>query len=336
MFKSGYVSLLGKPNVGKSTLLNALVGQKVSIVSSKPQTTRRRVLGIATGEGFQVAFIDTPGIHEPHTRLGRAMVEQARMALGDVDLLVYVANGATAPDEADKSIAKLLSGVTQRGFGSPDYKAHPFTPPVILTDEEGEEMAEVPVSIEYPEPEGATRIVLCLNKMDQLKAQNVAKHIHLYCDLFGTDRYMLTTATQGVNLDKLMDMIVDGLPEGEPMYSEDEFTDQSSRFLAAELVREKILLASRQEIPHATAVLVESWDEEEAITRIQATIFVEKSSQRAILIGKGGEFLKKVGTQARQEIEQMLGQKVFLQLHVKVREGWRQDPRTLKELEYSE
>lgn len=295
-FRSGYVALIGKPNVGKSTLTNHIVGQKVSIVSNKPQTTRRRVLGIAAGENYQIAFIDTPGIHEPHTKLGRAMVDQARSALDGVDVVVYVADGSHHPGDMDKEISKLLEPLR-----------------------------------------GQIPIILCLNKMDLLKAEFVQQFVDTYNDLFKTTDYMLTTATRGHNVDKLVDLIVSHLPEGEAMYPDDEVTDQSSRFLAAELVREKILVATRQEIPHATAVMIESWTEEEnGVVRIEAEIFVERASQRGILIGKQGAFLKKIGTEARQEIEEMLGQKVFLQLHVKVHEDWRMNPRMLQELEYSE
>lgn len=296
-FRSGYVSLIGKPNVGKSTLLNHVVGQKVSIVSNKPQTTRRRVIGIAHGEDYEAIFIDTPGIHEAHTQLGKEMVEQARMSLSDVDLVVYVADGAHYPGELDKTIAKTIKA------------------------------AEVKVPL-----------LLCMNKMDLLKAEDVVRNVEAYQTLLelGEDDYMMTTATQGHNVDKLMEMIVSRLPEGEPVYPEDEYTDQSSRFIAAEFVREKILIATRQEVPHSVAVMVEDWEEEEGLTRIGATILVEKTSQRGILIGKGGQFLKKIGTEARVEIEALLGVKVHLDLHVKVSEDWRMNPRILRELEYGE
>jgi GTP-binding protein Era len=297
-FRSGYVTLIGKPNVGKSTLLNHIVGQKVSIVSNKPQTTRRRVIGIAHGEGYEAVFIDTPGVHDAHTQLGREMVGQARMSLADVDLIVFVADGAHHPGELDKEIAKMLKERDQK----------------------------VP-------------LILCMNKMDLLKAEDVVRNLEAYTTLLGIteEDYMLTTATQGHNVDKLMEMIVSRLPEGEPSYGADEFTDQSSRFLAAELVREKILIATRQEVPHSVAVMVDDWEEEEdGRVRIGASILVEKASQRGILIGKQGQFLKQIGTQARAEIEELLGRKVHLDLHVKVSEGWRMNSRILRELEYSE
>jgi len=303
----GYVALIGKPNVGKSTLLNRIVGQKVSIVSNKPQTTRRKVVGIATGPGYQIAFIDTPGIHEPHTQLGRTMVEQARKALHDVDVIVYVADGSHHPDDGDKGIARLFQGL----------EVHDLLDPAKLR----------------PIP-----VLLCMNKMDHLKADDVVRNVDAYCDVLKTQEYMLTTATTGRNVDKLVEMIVTNLPFAEAQFDEDTYTDQSSRFLAGEFVREKILIATKQEVPHAVAVLIDEWSEEEAadLIRISASIIVEKASQRAILIGKQGQFVKKIGTEARQEIEALIGSRVYLELNVKVREGWRMNPRMLQELEYSE
>jgi GTP-binding protein Era len=296
-FRSGTVALVGKPNVGKSTLMNAVIGQKVSIVSDKPQTTRRRVLGIANGNHYQIAFIDTPGYHEPHTRLGRGMLEQARSALSDVDLILVVGDGSHYPGEMDKQIARWIGG----------FREH--TP---------------------------TKTLLCLNKMDQLKAEDVQRNVDAFNELFKPEDYMLTSATRGQNVEKLISMVVDRLPERAPQYADDELTDQSSRFLAAELVREKILQASRQEVPHSVAVMVDEWEELPGLTRISATVLVEKASQRGILIGKQGQFLKRIGTTAREEIEKLLGAKVYLELHVRVEEDWRMSPRLLHELEYSD
>lgn len=292
-FKAGLVAVIGKPNVGKSTLLNAFVGHKVSIVSDKPQTTRRRVLGIDQTEKYQIAFIDTPGIHEPHTRLGRAMVEAARSALGDIDLILVVVDGSRKPDEQDQHIADLLKA------------------------------ANAP-------------IILAINKMDLLKPEFVADRSNAYSDMF-SETFMLTTATKGHNLAKLKALILDKLPEGEPLFPDDEYTDQSTRFLVAELIREKVLIATRQEVPHATAVQIDEWEEmENGILRIAATVVVEKAGQRAILIGKQGSFIREMGAKARAEIEPLLERHIFLELHIKVREDWRQNPRILKELEYTD
>ena len=296
-FRAGTVALIGKPNVGKSTLMNAIVGQKVSIVSDKPQTTRRRVLGIANGPGYQIAFIDTPGMHEPHTRLGRGMVEQARSALADVDLILFVGDASHHPGEIEKQISQWIKDSRQS----------------------------------QPTP-----LLLCLNKMDLLKAEDVQRNVDAFNGLFEPDDYMLTTAIRGHNIDKLVEKIVERLPERPALYPDDELTDQSSRFLAAELVREKILLATRQEVPHSVAVLVDDWEQQNDLLRISATIMVEKASQRGILIGRQGQFLKAIGTRARPEIEKLLGARVFLELHVRVEEGWRMNPRLLHELEYSD
>lgn len=311
-FKSGLVAVVGQPNVGKSTLINSLVGQKVSIVSSKPQTTRRRVIGIANGPQYQVAFIDTPGIHEPHTKLGRTMVEQARASLADVDAVLAVVDGSRRPDEWDKQIAAMVR--VAAGIEGKSGRTKDLSPP----------------SPRIP-------IILCLNKMDILKAEFVVQNTEEFSNLFGSGSWMMTTATKGDNVEKLMQMILEAIPEGEPMFPEDEFTDQSARFLVAEIVREQVLIATRQEVPHATATRVERWEEsEDGSIEIGVEIVVEKASQRAILLGRQGRFIKKVGSDARAEIEAMLGKHIFLDLHVVVREGWRQNPRILRELEYSE
>ncbi len=312
--RTGFVALIGKPNVGKSTLLNALVGQKVSIVSSKPQTTRRKVIGFAQDEGYQVAFVDTPGVHEPHDRLGRAMVQQARGALADVDVAVAVVDVSRKPDAADEALARLVIGATER-------RGHR---------------------------------VVCLNKMDLLPPEHVAARVEAFTKLFQTEDYMFTDAAKRRNLDKLLDMILQKLPVGEPIAPEDEFTDQSARFLVAELIREKAILLTRQEVPHSTAVRVDLWEDQltdspahalgdlpahrlkDRPLHIAATILVERQGQRAILVGKRGEMIKRIGTEARADIEGLLGRHVFLELHVSVREGWRTSADMLRDLEYVE
>lgn len=297
----GMVALVGKPNVGKSTLLNQMVGQKVAITSNKKQTTRRRLLGIVTRSEFQVAFVDTPGIHEPHTRLGKAMVESARGSLADLDLVVYVVNASQKPDEDERRIARTIR---ESGYGGSSGK-----------------------------------LILCMNKMDLLKAEFVVQHVEAYRDLLGVgdDDYMLTTATKGDNVEKLLSMLVARLPEGPPAWDEDALTDQSSRFMAAEFVREKVMQRTKQEVPYATGVLVDDWIEEPGgRVKINATIVVERVGQRAILIGKKGAMLKTIGTEARLDIERLLERPVYLELFVKVREDWRQNPTALREMEYME
>ncbi len=297
----GMVALVGKPNVGKSTLLNHMVGQKVAITSNKKQTTRRRLLGIVTRPEFQVAFVDTPGIHEPHTRLGKAMVESARGSLADLDLVVYVVNASQKPDEDERRIARTIR---ESGYGGSSGK-----------------------------------LILCMNKMDLLKAEFVVQHVEAYRDLLGVgdEDYMLTTATKGDNVEKLLSMLVARLPEGPPAWDEDALTDQSSRFMAAEFVREKVMQRTKQEVPYATGVLVDDWIEEPGgRVKINATIVVERVGQRAILIGKKGAMLKTIGTEARLDIERLLERPVYLELFVKVREDWRQNPTALREMEYME
>lgn len=282
------VVAVGAPNVGKSTLLNALVGQKVSIVSDKAQTTRRSVIGVMQGEGFQIAFIDTPGVHEPHTVLGKTMLEAARTGLSGVDLVVIVVDISRRPNDADKRIAQMVGNAPK---------------------------------------------ILAMNKMDRLRAEMVVPHTEAYCQLFGTEDYMMTTATQGVNLDKLVEMIVERLEEGEPQFDSETYTDQTMRFMAAELIREKVLVATRQEVPHACAVHIREWEEEEGRVTIYADILVEKDGQKAILIGNKGQFIKTIGMQSRLEIAELIGMPVHLDLHVKVRPDWRQSPRMIRELE---
>lgn len=301
-FRCGTVALIGKPNVGKSTLVNLLVGQKVSIVSDKRQTTRNRVLGIATSDDYQIVLMDTPGIHHPHTRLGKTMNDAAKSTIAEVDLIVFVAEANRPPQKEDQEIAALLKS----SWKFPLQKDHP----------------------------GFNGVILCLNKMDLLKAEHVVENVEAYCGLLGTEQYMLTCLTKGQNVDKLTEMILRYLPEGEPLFPADEFTDQPLRRLAAELVREKALAKTRQEIPHAIATLVDVWEDEPdtELTRIVMSIVVEKDGQKAILIGKGGQMLKQIGAEARAEIEALLERRVYLQLIVKVREEWRQNPRMLHEL----
>lgn len=283
----GYVALIGQPNVGKSTMLNAMVGHKVSIVSNKAQTTRRMVVGVMQGEGFQIAFLDTPGVHDPHTVLGKTMLEEARSGMDGVDLVVIVADISRRPNEADRRIAQMVGNAPR---------------------------------------------IIAMNKMDRLRAEMVVPHTEAYTALFKTEDYMMTTATEGINLDKLVEMIVERLDEGEPQFDADTYTNQTVRFMAAELIREKVLVATRQEVPHACAVQIREWEETETGVNIYADILVEKDGQKAILIGNKGQFIKTVGTQARLEIVELLGQPVYLDLHVKVRPEWRQSARIVKEL----
>jgi len=299
-YRAGYVALIGKPNVGKSTLLNSMVGQKLAIVSDKPQTTRRRLLGIATMPEGQIVFIDTPGLHEAHTRLGKLMNESVRESLSGIDLVLVVVDGSKRPDSKDEAVAQLLASGGLLG--------------------------------------GAMPVVLCMNKMDKLMPDDVIPNVETYCGLFQTESYMMTSLIKERNIDKLAEMIFAHLPEQEPLFDEDWITNEPMRNLAAEFIREEVLKRTRQELPHATATLIEEWDEdpEGDLVRISASIVVEKDSQKPIIIGHRGQMIKEIGTKAREEIEKLIGKRVFLDLFVKVRSEWRQNPRMLRDLEYIE
>ncbi|MDY7075750.1 MAG: GTPase Era [Chloroflexota bacterium] len=305
--KSGFVAVIGRPNVGKSTLMNQIVGQKVAIVSPKPQTTRNRILGILTREDVQVIFVDTPGLHRPRHKLGQVMVATATGAIPDADVVLFMVDVSVWPTDEDRMIAELIREQTKS--------------PVILV----------------------------LNKMDLLPAEKVKSHTEAYWELatghhdllplsVGGDQgegWMMTIATQGVNLDKLLAMIVAALPEGPRYYPGDQVTDQTEREIVAELIREQVLRHTRQEVPHSVAVVVEEFKERENdVIYVGANVFVEKDSQKGIIIGRKGQMLRQIGSAARQEIERMTSGRVYLDLWVKVRKGWRRDERELHRLGY--
>jgi GTP-binding protein Era len=292
--RSGFVVVIGRPNVGKSTLMNRIVGQKVAIVSPKPQTTRSRIMGILTREAAQVIFVDTPGLHQPRHKLGQAMVATATRSIPDADVVLFMVDVSVPPTDEDRMIAGLIRGHTEA--------------PVILV----------------------------LNKMDLLPAEKVKPHTEAYWELVPyRHEWMMTVATEGANLDKLLDQIVGALPEGPRYYPGDQVTDQTERQIASELIREQVLRFTRQEVPHAVAVVVEEFKEREAgAIYVAATVFVEKESQKGIVIGRGGRMLRQVGSAARHEIERMTGGRVYLDLWVKVRKGWRRDERELRRLGY--
>ncbi|MGQ9550155.1 MAG: GTPase Era [Roseiflexus sp.] len=290
--RSGFVALVGRPNVGKSTLLNALLGQKVAIVSPKPQTTRTAIRGILSRPDAQIVFVDTPGIHEPRNRLGAYMVKQVRRAIPDADVVCMVVDISRPPGSLDERIAALVR-------------------------------------------KAQVRRILVLNKID-LPTRHGNEHLQAYRALAPWDMEVAVSALRGQGLDALVDEIVRLLPEGPPLYPEGQVTDQSERELAAELVREQVLRHTQQEVPHSVAVEVEEWEEKEKVTYIRMTIVVERESQKAILIGAGGGMLKKIGSSARLAIEEMLGQPVYLDLWVKARDHWRDDPGALRWLGYTE
>ncbi len=294
-FRSGFVAIVGRPNVGKSTLLNLLLKEKVSIVSDKPQTTRNEIKGILTENDFQIVFLDTPGIHKAKDEINRYMVQRALATFHEVDLILFVVEPADRLGKGDQYIGKILEEVD-------------------------------------------TPVFLLINKMDLLTKKKGKMAKRLYREWFPSKEIFPVSALMGHGVDGLVERIVNQLPEGHPYFPVDEFTDQPLRFLSAELIREKVFLFLGDEVPYAVAVEVTSFREDaldaSGLIAIDADIHVERSSQKGILIGKGGQMLKKIGTEARRDMEALLGAKVFLNLWVKVSKGWRNDPKSLKRFGY--
>jgi GTP-binding protein Era len=291
---SGYVAVIGRPNVGKSTLMNRILGEKIAIVSPKPQTTRLRQLGIYSQPDVQAIFIDTPGIHQPHHRLGEFMVEVATQAFRDADVIVFVLDLSHAPGEDDRRIADLVR--------SAKSDAH---------------------------------VILALNKIDRLAPDLIQRRVEAYRALFPSADWSTLSATLGNGVPDLLRRIIAILPPGPQFYPDDQLSDTALRDMAAEIVREKVLLNTQQEVPHSVAVVIEEFKERTpTLTYISATIYVERESQKGIVVGKGGTLLKRISTHARQDIEQLIGTQVYLELWVKVLEGWRTNPGLLKRLGY--
>jgi GTP-binding protein Era len=281
--KSGFVSILGRPNAGKSTLLNTLVGQKVAIVADKPQTTRTAIQGVLTTPEAQIVFIDTPGIHKSDTAINKRMMDAVRASLEERDLFIYLVDATKPFDSGDEKALSIL----RRGDA----------PPVIVA----------------------------LNKIDALQAKHeLMPLLDEYQKRYNFEAYLPISAATGEGLDLLREEVLRRLPEGPEYFPPDHYTDQPARFLAAELIREKILLATRQEVPHSVTVLIEKWEELPRLIRIFATILVERDGQKAIVIGSKGSMLKQIGTQARQEMEALFDTHIYLDLHVKVETAWRE------------
>lgn len=290
-FKAGFAAILGRPNAGKSTLVNRLVGQKVAIVSPKPQTTRNRIQGIVNREGAQIVLIDTPGIHKPENMLGRQMMAEVRQALEAMDVLLLIVDAKTEFGGGDRFALEMVK----------DAK----TPAILL-----------------------------LNKVDAIAKVRLLPLIVRYAKEHEFVEIIPISALTGDGLEVVLNEIVKRLPENPPYFPPEQYTDQPERFLAAEIVREKAIVASRQEVPYAIAVLIDSFEEGAKLTRIRATIYVERDGQKGILIGKGGAMLKKIGTEARLELEALLSTKIFLGLHVKVQENWRDRPALVRQLDW--
>ncbi len=297
-YRSGFVAILGRPNVGKSTLVNALLGQKVAAVSPRPQTTRRRQLGILTRGDAQLVFVDTPGIHTPRHKLGEFLNQEAEEALEGVDVVLFLVNASDEPGEDDLRIASLLKrrrGATLR-----------------------------------------TPLVLAANKIDLVQAEALTPRLEAYQALVKKEAKVIAiSATRGDGLPDLVDLLISSLPVRPAEYEEDQITDSYEREIAADLIREAALLKLRDEVPHGIAVRMDEFKEREnGMTYIAATLFVERESQKGIVIGEGGRMLKQIGTKARQEIESMGGHKVYLELRVKVEKDWRNNESALKRLGY--
>jgi GTP-binding protein Era len=292
-FKSGFISILGRPNVGKSTLFNRILGEKIAIVTEKPQTTRNRILGIKNVEGAQLIFLDTPGLHEGGSELNKRMVKTALATGRDSDVLLFLTEATSPPLEEDRQMLEYLK--LSKGI--------PF---------------------------------LVINKIDLVKKETLLPLMDQYQKLFPFEKMIPLSALQGDGIEILINEIIRVLPEAPPYFPEDMLTDQTERFLVSEIIREKVIQHSYQEIPYATAVTIESFKElaEKNLVVIQATIYVEKESQKKILIGKGGQKLKKIGEWSRKEIEAFLEKRVFLELWVKVEKNWTRNPKVLDSLGY--
>jgi GTP-binding protein Era len=288
--KSGFVNIIGNPNVGKSTLMNAMVGEKLSIITSKAQTTRHRIQGILNTPDYQIIFSDTPGILDPRYKLQESMLKAARSALVDADILIYLTEVGETPDPAN-----------------------PFVQKVART--------RVPV-------------LLVINKIDLSNQEELEKCVENWNQILPKAEKIPISALENFNIDHVFNRILHHLPESPPYYSKDAFTDKSERFLAGEMIREKILLHYKQEIPYAVEIEIESFKEEQNLIRISALIYVERESQKGILIGSEGKALKKVGREARLEMERFFQKKIFLELRVKVQREWRNNERQIKKFGY--
>ncbi|MDN6526719.1 MAG: GTPase Era [Tetragenococcus halophilus] len=290
--KSGFVAIIGRPNVGKSTLLNRIVGQKIAIMSDKAQTTRNKIQGVYTTDNMQIVFIDTPGIHKPKHRLGDYMVNEAYGALQEVEAVLFMVNADEKRGKGDNLIIERLQKL------------------------------DVPV-------------FLVVNKIDKIHPDDLLAVIQDYSTQMDFAEVVPLSATQGNNFETLMQLLEEQIPEGPQYFPKDQITDHPEYFIVSELVREKVLLFTQEEIPHSVAVVVDSMkrDENDKI-RIQATINVERDSQKGIIIGKGGKMLKQIGIKARQDMEKMLGDKVYLELWVKVQKDWRDKQRSLDDFGY--
>ena len=306
--KSGFVSIVGRPNVGKSTLLNALVGEKLAIVTPKPQTTRIRIQGILNvkaqkGRGAaQIIFVDTPGVHRPDSRLNRKMLQEIHEALQSPDLILLMVDASEQPGPGDQQALEMV-----KQYSGPDATATQSKPAPAF---------------------------LLLNKIDKVHKEKLLALMEHYSKLHDFQEIIPISAGRRQGLDILVERIIAALPQGPAYFPEDQLTDQPERFMAAEIIREKVLRKTEREVPHSVAVMIDSFEEKEKLTRIAATIYCEREGQKGILIGKRGDRLKEIGTAARLELERLLSKKVFLELFVKVTPDWRESASFVEELDW--
>jgi GTP-binding protein Era len=290
-FKSGFAAIIGRPNAGKSTLVNRLVGQKISIVTARPQTTRNRIQGIVNRPNAQIVLIDTPGLHRPDSVLGKQMSQEVEAAIEGVDVLALLIDASEPLGQSElRAIARAQS---------------------------------------FPGPR-----LLLLNKIDRVDKPDLLPLIERCQREAEFAEIIPISALKGIGVEEVLTAIIARLPEGPPLFPPDQVTDQPERFLAAEIVREKAMTATREEVPHAVAVVVESFEETPKIVRISATVYVEREGQKGIIIGSGGLTLKRIGTEARRELEVLLGTKVFLELRVKVSSNWRDNPALVRQMDW--
>lgn len=294
-FRSAFVAIIGRPNVGKSTLVNALLGQKIAAVSPKPQTTRKRQLGILTTDTAQLVFVDTPGMHNPRHKLGTFLNQEAEESLEGVDVILWLVDGSVRPTEEDKQIAALLGRTPRR----------------------------IP-------------LVLAANKIDLIPVETLTRNLEAYQEFLKREVQVISiSATQNRNLDQLQELLISLAPLRPPEFDEEQVTDSYERDIAADLIREACLLRLRDEVPHGVGVRIDEFTEREnGMLYIAATVFVERESQKGIVIGEGGKMLKQIGSSARKEIEEMGGHPVFLELRVKVLKDWRNNEEALRRLGY--
>ena len=291
MHKSGFVNIIGNPNVGKSTLMNALVGERLSIITSKAQTTRHRIMGIVNGDDFQIVYSDTPGILKPNYKLQESMMKFVRGAVSDADVILYVTDTVEQPSDRNTEILEKIA------------------------------LSGIPV-------------LLIINKIDLTTQEKLEELVEFWKERLPMATIIPASAKESFNIGAIFDHIFTLLPEGEPFYPKDTLTDKTLRFFASEIIREKILRNYDKEIPYCCEIEIDSYKEESAIDRISATIYVARDSQKGIVIGHKGEKLKKVGQQAREDLEKFLDKKVFLQLFVKVSDDWRNSDRQLRRFGY--